>query len=53
MPATAPEECGSHPEKEHFIPLLIAAGAGGDAPGRELFEDEMIGSVPSAFSFSG
>jgi aromatic ring-opening dioxygenase catalytic subunit (LigB family) len=41
----------SHPREEHLIPLKLAAGAGGDAPGTRVFSDEPMGAAISAFRF--
>lgn len=43
----------AHPREEHLIPLMIAAGAGGDAPGKQVFFDEPTGAAISAFRFDG
>ncbi len=38
-----------HPREEHFLPLLVAAGAAGGEPGRRVFSDEVMGVRVSAF----
>jgi aromatic ring-opening dioxygenase catalytic subunit (LigB family) len=43
----------AHPREEHLIPLLVAAGAGGDAPGKRIFGDEPMGAAISAYRFDG
>lgn len=43
----------AHPREEHLIPLLVAAGAGGNAPGRRIFSDEPMGAAISAYRFDG
>lgn len=43
----------SHPREEHLIPLMVAAGAGGDAPGKRIFSDEPMGAAISAYRFDG
>ena len=42
-----------HPREEHLIPLLVAAGAGGEAPGKRIFSDEPMGAAISAYRFDG
>jgi aromatic ring-opening dioxygenase catalytic subunit (LigB family) len=49
----APFAAYSHPREEHLIPLLVAAGAGGDAPGQRVFSDEPMGAAISAYRFDG
>lgn len=49
----APYASLAHPRPEHLIPLMVAAGAGGDAPGRRIFRDEPMGAAISAFRFDG
>lgn len=41
----------AHPREEHLIPLMVAAGAGGDAPGKRAFHDEPMGAAISAYRF--
>lgn len=41
----------SHPREEHLIPLMVAAGAAGDAMGRRVFHDEPMGAALSAYRF--
>jgi aromatic ring-opening dioxygenase catalytic subunit (LigB family) len=40
-----------HPREEHLLPLMVAAGAGGEAPGRRVFTDEPMGAEISAYRF--
>jgi len=47
----APFSAYAHPREEHLIPLLVAAGAGGEAPGRRIFADEPMGAAISAYRF--
>jgi len=47
----APFAAYAHPREEHLIPLLVAAGAGGEAPGRRVFTDEPMGAAISAYRF--
>jgi len=49
----APFAAFAHPREEHLIPLMVAAGAGGDAPGRRIFSDEPMGAAISAYRFDG
>lgn len=48
---SAPFAAYSHPREEHLLPLMIAAGAGGDAPGKRVFTDEPMGAQISAYRF--
>ena len=41
----------AHPREEHLIPLMVAAGAGGEAPGLRIFTDEPMGAAISAYRF--
>jgi aromatic ring-opening dioxygenase catalytic subunit (LigB family) len=41
----------AHPREEHLIPLMVAAGAGGEAPGKRVFSDEPMGAAISAYRF--
>ncbi len=50
---SAPNAAFAHPREEHLVPLFVAAGAGGDAPGRRIFTDEPMGAAISAFRFDG
>jgi aromatic ring-opening dioxygenase catalytic subunit (LigB family) len=49
----APFAAFAHPREEHLIPLLVAAGAGGDPSGRRIFTDEPMGAAISAYRFDG
>ena len=49
----APYARFSHPREEHLAPLFVVAGAGGDAPGRRIFNDEPMGAAISAYRFDG
>lgn len=49
---TAPFAAYAHPREEHLIPLMVAAGAGGDAPGERIFSDEPMGAAISAYRFN-
>ena len=50
---TAPFAAYAHPREEHLIPLMVAAGAGGEAPGKCIFTDEPMGATISAYRFDG
>ncbi len=50
---TAPFAAYAHPREEHLIPLMVAAGAGGDAAGKRIFSDEPMGAAISAYRFDG
>lgn len=47
----APFAAYAHPREEHLIPLMVAAGAGGNAPGSRIFSDEPMGAKISAYRF--
>lgn len=47
----APFAAYAHPREEHLIPLMVAAGAGGEAPGRRIFTGEPMGATISAYRF--
>jgi len=47
----APFAAYCHPREEHLIPLMVAAGAGGDAPGVRIFGDEPMNVAISAYRF--
>ena len=47
----APFAAYAHPREEHLIPLLVAAGAGGQAAGQRIFGDEPMGAAISAYRF--
>jgi aromatic ring-opening dioxygenase catalytic subunit (LigB family) len=49
----APFAAFSHPREEHLVPLFVAAGAGGEAPGKRVFGDEPMGAAISAYRFNG
>ena len=49
----APQARLCHPAggEEHLIPLLVAAGAGGECPGRKVYSEPIMETVISAFRF--
>lgn len=49
----APFASFAHPREEHLLPLMVAVGAGGAAPGKRVFTDEPMGAAISAFRFDG
>jgi aromatic ring-opening dioxygenase catalytic subunit (LigB family) len=49
--STAPFARFSHPREEHLLPLMVMAGAGGEAPGKRIFGDEPMGAALSAYRF--
>jgi aromatic ring-opening dioxygenase catalytic subunit (LigB family) len=49
--AEAPAGRNAHPREEHLLPLMVAAGAAGDAPGRRVFSDVVMMARISAFQF--
>jgi len=48
---SAPFATYAHPREEHLLPLMVAAGAGGDEPGTRVFGDEPMGAAISAYRF--
>jgi aromatic ring-opening dioxygenase catalytic subunit (LigB family) len=50
---SAPFAAFAHPREEHLIPLMVAAGAGGEAPGKRIFHDQPMGATISAYRFDG
>ena len=49
--SSAPHARLCHPREEHLLPLMVAAGAGADDPGRQVFSDKIWGKAVSAFHF--
>jgi aromatic ring-opening dioxygenase catalytic subunit (LigB family) len=45
----APSAAFAHPREEHLVPLMVAAGAGGNAEGRRVFQDAPMDAVISAW----
>jgi len=49
--ADAPHARDAHPREEHLLPLMVAAGAAGDDPGRRTYADHLGGKALSGFQF--
>lgn len=49
--AEGPAARNAHPREEHLLPLMVAAGAGADAPGQRVFSDVVMQATVSAFRF--
>jgi len=49
--SAAPGARLAHPREEHLLPLMVAAGAGGDDPCRRTFSGKIWGKAVSAFQF--
>lgn len=49
--ASAPAGRFAHPREEHLIPLMVAAGAGGDDRGVRLYSEQLMNMRVSAFQF--
>lgn len=49
--AQLPMAAYAHPREEHLIPLMVAAGAGGDDAATHIFRDHVLGWTVSAFRF--
>ncbi len=47
----APAARVAHPREEHLLPLMVAAGAGGEDPGSRAFSDRIMGVTTSAYRF--
>ncbi len=48
---SAPHARACHPRAEHLIPMMVAAGAAEDEPGRAAFRGRIGGKAYSCFSF--
>ena len=46
-----PAARNAHPREEHLLPLMVAAGAGGEEPGKRVFSDVVMMARLSAFRF--
>jgi len=49
--AQAPSARAAHPREEHLLPLMVVAGAAGDAPGQLLHKGDLMKCVCSDFWF--
>jgi aromatic ring-opening dioxygenase catalytic subunit (LigB family) len=47
----APGARAAHPRPEHLIPLMVAAGAAGEDPGRRTYNQPLLGKPVSGFQF--
>ncbi len=47
----APGARAAHPRPEHLIPLMVAAGAAGEDPGRRTYNQPLLGKPISGFQF--
>lgn len=48
---SAPFARQAHAREEHLLPLMVAAGAAGDAPARAIFRDRVLGTTMSCWLF--
>lgn len=49
--APAARQCHPPKQEEHLLPLMVAAGAAQDDPGRKVFSDRVMQTTLSAFVF--
>jgi len=47
----APGGLASHPREEHLLPLMVASGAGSDAPGKSIWRGEIGPTCIGAWAF--
>ena len=47
----APSALEAHPREEHLVPLMVAAGAGGENLGRVIYSEKVSGMTISGFQF--
>ncbi len=47
----APAARFAHPKEEHLLPLMVAAGAGDDAPGERIYGERVLETAISGFRF--
>jgi aromatic ring-opening dioxygenase catalytic subunit (LigB family) len=48
--AEAPQARACHPQEEHLIPVMVAAGAG-SGPGRRIYSERVLQTALSGFRF--
>lgn len=49
--ARAPAARAAHPEEEHLLPLMVAAGAAGEEAGRHVYHEPLGGLMISGYQF--
>jgi aromatic ring-opening dioxygenase catalytic subunit (LigB family) len=47
----APSARAAHPEEDHLLPLLVAAGAASAEPGHRVFHDDLLNKPISGYRF--
>lgn len=47
----APAARQAHPREEHLLPLMVASGAGSNAPGRKIWSGSVAATVVSGWAF--
>jgi aromatic ring-opening dioxygenase catalytic subunit (LigB family) len=50
--SSAPAGRASHPREEHLLPLMVASGAGTDAPGTKIWAGSVAHAPVAAWAFS-
>jgi aromatic ring-opening dioxygenase catalytic subunit (LigB family) len=48
---SAPAARFAHPREEHLLPLMVAAGAADDDPGRRVYHETIMSAATSGFRF--
>jgi aromatic ring-opening dioxygenase catalytic subunit (LigB family) len=51
--AAAPSARFAHPREEQLLPLMVAFGASGEAPGEAIFGGDLLGAQILSFAFGG